>query len=214
MMFNMFHGTLQPLAGAARTLSQLGEDGLLPRFLAGARATDCPWVATLPHRRHGHHLPADRRSDLADRGRQLHLSHRHLHAERRGLAAAPRSAGCRAPLSRAARHDRARRWSPPAIWLLTAMLGFQQFGLPTVLFGLALRLFGRGALRLAQSSRIAARQGLPGAGADAAHQAHRRDAARARARRRRLSAGGRQRAGDQTARWSRCWRTSSSPSPC
>ena len=33
MIFNMFHGTLQPLAGAARTLSQLSEDGLLPRFL-------------------------------------------------------------------------------------------------------------------------------------------------------------------------------------
>jgi len=34
MMFNMFHGTLQPLAGAARTLAQLAEDGLLPRLLA------------------------------------------------------------------------------------------------------------------------------------------------------------------------------------
>ena len=34
MMFNMFHGTMQPLAGAARTLSQLSEDGLAPRFLS------------------------------------------------------------------------------------------------------------------------------------------------------------------------------------
>ena len=34
MVLNMFHGTLQPLAGAARTLSQLSEDGLLPRILA------------------------------------------------------------------------------------------------------------------------------------------------------------------------------------
>ena len=33
MVLNMFHGTLQPLAGAARTLSQLAEDGLLPRML-------------------------------------------------------------------------------------------------------------------------------------------------------------------------------------
>ena len=31
MMLNMFHGTLQPLAGASRTLMQLAEDGLLPR---------------------------------------------------------------------------------------------------------------------------------------------------------------------------------------
>jgi amino acid transporter len=34
VMLNMFHGTLQPLAGAARTLSQLADDGLLPRFLS------------------------------------------------------------------------------------------------------------------------------------------------------------------------------------
>ena len=34
IMFNMFHGTLQPLAGAARTMSQLADDGLLPRFLS------------------------------------------------------------------------------------------------------------------------------------------------------------------------------------
>ena len=40
MMFNMFHGTLQPLAGAARTLSQLAEDGLLPRILAHRSATE------------------------------------------------------------------------------------------------------------------------------------------------------------------------------
>ena len=33
MIFNMFHGTVQPLAGAARTLMQLAEDGLLyPEF--------------------------------------------------------------------------------------------------------------------------------------------------------------------------------------
>lgn len=47
IMFNMFHGTLQPLAGAARTLAQLSEDGLLPRFLASRTSTDCPWAATL-----------------------------------------------------------------------------------------------------------------------------------------------------------------------
>jgi amino acid transporter len=48
IMLNMFHGTLQPLAGAARTLAQLSEDGLLPRFLAMRTAiTDCPWAATL-----------------------------------------------------------------------------------------------------------------------------------------------------------------------
>ena len=47
MVLNMFHGTLQPLAGASRTLSQLSEDGLLPRILARRTARDVPWVATL-----------------------------------------------------------------------------------------------------------------------------------------------------------------------
>jgi diguanylate cyclase (GGDEF)-like protein len=46
LMFNMFHGTLQPLAGAARTLLQLAEDGLLPRVLARRNRYDAPWVAT------------------------------------------------------------------------------------------------------------------------------------------------------------------------
>ena len=39
MMLNMFHGTLQPLAGAARTLSQLADDGLLPAFSVAARTS-------------------------------------------------------------------------------------------------------------------------------------------------------------------------------
>ena len=47
MMMNMFHGTLAPLAGASRTLSQLSEDGLLPECLALRSRTDAPWVATL-----------------------------------------------------------------------------------------------------------------------------------------------------------------------
>src|ERR1700731_5234406 len=47
MIFNMLHGTIAPLAGAARTWSQLAEDGLLPEFLAKRSRTDAPWVATL-----------------------------------------------------------------------------------------------------------------------------------------------------------------------
>jgi signal transduction histidine kinase/L-asparagine transporter-like permease len=46
IMFNMFHGTLQPLAGAARTLSQLADDGLLPEFFSLRDRKDAPWVAT------------------------------------------------------------------------------------------------------------------------------------------------------------------------
>ena len=47
MVLSMFSGTLQPLAGAARALSQLSEDGLLPRLLARRSRSDTPWVATL-----------------------------------------------------------------------------------------------------------------------------------------------------------------------
>ncbi len=47
MIFNMFHGTIAPLAGAARTLAQLAEDGLLPEFMAKRSKTDAPWVTTI-----------------------------------------------------------------------------------------------------------------------------------------------------------------------
>ncbi|MBJ7424949.1 MAG: amino acid permease [Akkermansiaceae bacterium] len=47
MIFNMLHGCLAPLAGAARTLAQLAEDGLLPESLAKRSKTDAPWVATI-----------------------------------------------------------------------------------------------------------------------------------------------------------------------
>src|SRR4051794_36631025 len=47
MMFNMFHGTLAPLAGASRTLSQLAEDGLLPGSFAARNRFDVPYVTTL-----------------------------------------------------------------------------------------------------------------------------------------------------------------------
>ena len=47
IMFNMFHDTLQPLAGASRTLSQLAEDGIFPRFLARRSERDVPWIAVL-----------------------------------------------------------------------------------------------------------------------------------------------------------------------
>ena len=88
MMFNMFHGTLQPLAGAARTMSQLAEDGLLPRILEKRSRTDTPWVATSLTAGMAILLPAARRSDLARGGRQFHLSDRHLLTQRGGVAPA------------------------------------------------------------------------------------------------------------------------------
>lgn len=47
VVFNMCNGALQPLAGASRTLSQLADDGLFPRFLALRTKNDAPWAAIL-----------------------------------------------------------------------------------------------------------------------------------------------------------------------
>lgn len=48
ILLNLLLGSLQPLAGAPRALSQLADDGLLPRaFSLRLRKTDAPWFATL-----------------------------------------------------------------------------------------------------------------------------------------------------------------------
>src|SRR6185369_15285552 len=129
MMFNMFHGTLQPLAGASRTLSQLSEDGLLPRFLSLRLSNDSPWAATL--------LTAAMAIALLLIGDPIWL-----------IAAAnftylisiclPNVATwlLRRDAPDAARPFRAPRGTvglglvASGIWLLSAILGFQQFGMP------------------------------------------------------------------------------------
>jgi len=159
IMLNMFHGTMQPLAGAARTLSQLSEDGLLPRFLAWRSTTDCPWAATL--------LTATAAVIFLIIGDPIWL-----------IAAAnftylisvcmPNVAAwlLRRDLPDAARPYRAPRGmivlglAASAIWLLSAVLGFQQFGLPTVLFGLALAYSGA-ALYVWRLIEDRLREGLP-----------------------------------------------------
>ena len=160
IVFNMFHGTLQPLAGAARTIAQLSEDGLLPRFLAlRSAATDAPWVATV--------ITAGFAIIFLLIGDPVWI-----------IAAAnftylisicmPIMA---AWLLRRDQPDAARPYRAPrgmiglglasaVIWLVSAILGFQQFGLPTVLFGLALAYSGAGlyAWRIIEDRW---RQGLP-----------------------------------------------------
>ncbi len=141
MMFNMFHGTLQPLAGASRTLSQLSDDGLLPRFLAKRSSTDCPWAATL--------MTAGFAIAFLLIGDPIWL-----------IAAAnftylisicmPTIAAwlLRKDAPGAERPFRAPRGMillgvvASGVWLLSAVLGFQQFGLPTVLIGLAMGYSG------------------------------------------------------------------------
>jgi PAS domain S-box-containing protein len=144
MVFNMFHGTLQPLAGAARTLSQLAEDGLLPRTL-GVRlsATDAPLVATV--------LTGSLAIGFVLIGTPIWL-----------LAAANLTylIGICLPsiavwLLRRNEPARERPYRAPrgtimlgvfaaAVWGASTLLGFQQFGLPTVLAGLGLAYAGSG----------------------------------------------------------------------
>jgi signal transduction histidine kinase/CheY-like chemotaxis protein len=142
MVFNMFHGTLQPLAGAARTLMQLAEDGLLPRMLGWrTRRTDVPWVATL--------LTAGMSIAFLLTGDPTWV-----------IAAANLTylIGICLPsvavwLLRRNEPLRHRPWRAPrftiglglaaaAAWGVSTILGFEQFGLPTVLAGLGLAYAG------------------------------------------------------------------------
>ena len=143
IILNMFHGTMQPLAGAARTLSQLSEDGLLPRFLAWRTSTDCPWMATL--------LTATFSIVFMMMGDPIWL----IAAANFTYLISVCMPNLAAWVLRRNEPDAARPYRAPrgtimlgvgasAIWLLTAILGFQQFGLPTVLFGLALAYSGAG----------------------------------------------------------------------
>lgn len=144
IMFNMFHGTIQPLAGAARTLSQLSEDGLLPRPVGWRmRRTDVPWVATL--------VTAAFAILFLLIGDPIWL-----------IAAANFTylIGIGLPsvavwLLRRDAPDAHRPWRAPrgtiglglcaaCIWALTALLGFEQFGLPTVVIGLIFAYSGAG----------------------------------------------------------------------
>jgi diguanylate cyclase (GGDEF)-like protein len=141
IVLNMFHGTLQPLAGASRTLSQLSEDGLLPRVFARRSTFDVPWVATAVTAGMsivflllgdpvwmiaaanltyliGIALPSVAVWLLRRHSPDLHRPYR----ASRGMIGLGLFAAC--------------------VWCVSAVLGFQQFGLPTVVFGLALAYSG------------------------------------------------------------------------
>lgn len=141
LVLNMFHGTIQPLAGATRTLAQLAEDGLLPRAVQRRNRFDVPWVATC--------VTAGAALIFLLAGDPIWM-----------LAAANFTylIGIGLPsvavwlLRRHAPHQ-LRPWRAPRgtvalgvgaawTWLASTVLGFQQFGLPTVLFGLALAYSG------------------------------------------------------------------------
>ncbi len=160
MILNMFHGTAQPLAGASRTLSQLSEDGLLPEIFARRSSTDAPWVATV--------VTAGMSIFFLLIGDPIWL-----------IAAANFTYLIGITLPSVAvwllRHDapelprpyRAPRGTillgllAAIVWGISAILGFQQFGLPTVLIGLVFAYSGAllYAIRKFSDRR---KQGLPG----------------------------------------------------
>jgi signal transduction histidine kinase/amino acid transporter/ActR/RegA family two-component response regulator len=141
MVLNMFHGTLQPLAGASRTLSQLSEDGLLPRLLSRYNRYDAPVVATC--------LTAGMSIAFLMTGDPTWV-----------IAAANFTylIGIGLPslavwLLRRNHPEMVRPYRAPrgmivlgvgaaGAWLIATVLGFQQFGLPTVLAGLGLAYAG------------------------------------------------------------------------
>ena len=141
IMLNMFHGTMQPLAGAARTLSQLSEDGLLPRFLALRSATDCPWAATL--------LTASMSIFFLVIGDPIWLIAAANFTYLIGVCLPNVAAWLlRRDMPAAERPYRAPKGmialgvAASVVWLLAAILGFQQFGLPTVIVGLVMAYSG------------------------------------------------------------------------
>lgn len=141
MIFNMLHGTIAPLAGASRTLAQLSEDGLLPESFAKRSRTDAPWVATI--------LTATMSIVFLYIGDPVWL-----------IAAANLTylIGIAMPsvavwLLRRNEPHMTRPYRAPrgtivlgvcaaGMWLLTVVLGFQQFGLPTVLVGIVFAYSG------------------------------------------------------------------------
>jgi diguanylate cyclase (GGDEF)-like protein/PAS domain S-box-containing protein len=162
MIFNMLHGTIAPLAGAARTLAQLAEDGLLPQSLAKRSTTDAPWVATL--------LTAGMAIVFLLMGDPLWLIAAANLTYLIGIALPSvavwllrRNEPSMIRPYRAPRGTIMLGLAAAAVWGLTVVLGFQQFGLPTVLVGL---LFAySGSVLYAWRKYVDRRKaGLPGIG--------------------------------------------------
>jgi signal transduction histidine kinase/CheY-like chemotaxis protein/L-asparagine transporter-like permease/HPt (histidine-containing phosphotransfer) domain-containing protein len=160
MMLNMFHGTVQPLAGASRTLAQLAEDGLLPLVFARRASTDAPWVATL--------FTAGMAISFLWIGDPVWLIAAANFTYLIGICLPSVAVWLlRRDAPEMHRPYRAPRGTiglgllAAAMWSLAALLGFQQFGLPTVLFGLVFAFSGTAlyAVRLYTDRRSS---GLPG----------------------------------------------------
>ena len=160
LIANMFMGTLQPLAGASRTLSQLSEDGLLPRSWANRNRRDVPWIPTL--------LTAG----LAIVALLLGVPTWMIAAANFAYLIGISLPSVAVLLLRRNEPERERPYRAPygtimlglgagCVWLLATCLGFEQFGLPTVLLSLCMAYAGSVfyAWRVITDRR---RAGLPG----------------------------------------------------
>jgi signal transduction histidine kinase/amino acid transporter len=163
MVFNMFHGTIAALTGVCRTLSQLAEDGLLPEFFALRLArTDAPWVAS--------GVTAALAIGGVWIGDPIWL-----------IAAANLTylIGISLPsvavwLLRRDQPEKERPYRAPRgmiwagmisalCWATATILGFEQFGIQTVIFGICLAYSGSAlyAWRKWSDHRKAGRRGVP-----------------------------------------------------
>lgn len=141
MMFNMFHGTLQPLAGAARTLAQISEDGLAPRFLSRRLSTDAPYAATL--------MTAGFAIAFLLIGDPIWLIAAANFTYLIGICMPSVAVWLlRRDAPEAERPYRAPKGTiglgllAAAVWGASALLGFEQYGLPTVVIGLLMAYSG------------------------------------------------------------------------
>ena len=143
MMFNMFHGTLAPLTGVARTLSQLSEDGLLPEAFARRTKSDCPWVAIV--------VTAAAAIGFLWIGDPVWLVAAANFTYLIGIALPSVAVW----LLRRDQPELPRPYRAPRgtivlglgaaiVWGISTIIGFQQFGLPTVILGLVLAYSGAG----------------------------------------------------------------------
>ncbi len=141
MVANMFMGTMQPLAGASRTLAQLSEDALLPRSWARRNRRDVPWVTTL--------LTAV----LAIGALLLGVPTWMIAAANFAYLMGIGLPSVAVWLLRRNEPERARPYRAPrgtivlgvgaaGVWFTATALGFEQFGLRTVLISLAMAYAG------------------------------------------------------------------------
>jgi diguanylate cyclase (GGDEF)-like protein len=137
MLFNMLAGTLTPLAGASRTLSQLSDDGIFPRFLAARTKNGVPWAATL--------LTAAAALVFVSIREPLFVfaASNFAYVLAIGLPSVAvwllrRDAPHLERPYRAQPGSLALGLAAAAIWAVSAIFGFEQFGLPAVVLGVAM----------------------------------------------------------------------------